>query len=152
MMDLVLLGDLIPAPTHSWRMAPLHSQGRWPVKGSPDALDYGADFAPFLAAARDTIKTYTVTVPTAAGSTYDLSSVWDAYDETRVLMLLGSGPRATMQRVRVQIIRMQNRRFEQVMTLWIVDYSAASGKPLMMLLPSEIMTTPDGIPLSGTLT
>ncbi|MFT8307043.1 hypothetical protein [Acetobacter malorum] len=71
---------------------------------------------------------------------------------TRVLMMLGSGPPATMQRVRVQIATTQNRRFEQLMLLWIVDYSAASGKPLMTLPTGEQLTTPDGTPLSGTIT
>ncbi|WP_281701040.1 hypothetical protein [Acetobacter malorum] len=152
MTDLVLPGGLTPDPARIWHVAPLHSQGRWPVKGSPDALDYGVDFSAFMAASGDTIKTHTVTVLTATGSTYDLSPVWDAHDDTRVLMMLGSGPPATMQRIRVQIVSMQNRRFEQLMLLWIVDYSAASGKPLMALPTGEQLTTPDGMPLSGTIT
>ncbi len=74
-------------------------------------------FFAFLAKAGDTIKTHTVSIIMAAGSTYDLTSVWDAHDESRVLMLLGKGSPATMQRVRVQIITVQNRRFEQTMLL-----------------------------------
>lgn len=152
MTDLVLPGGLTPDPARIWQVAPLHSQGRWPVKGSPDALDYGVDFAPFLGTAGDTIKAHTVTVLTATGSTYDLSSVWDAHDDARVLMMLGSGLPASMQRVRVQIITAQGRRFEQLMLLWIVDYSVASGKPLLTLPTGEQLTAPDGAPLSGTIT
>ncbi|MFT9332561.1 phage fiber-tail adaptor protein [Acetobacter persici] len=152
MTDLVLPGGLTPDPARIWHVTPVHAQGAWPVKSSPDALDYGVDFSAFLSGAGDTIRTHTVSVITATGSTYDLTSVWDAHDESRVLMMLGSGTPATMQRVRVQIATAQNRRFEQTMRLWIVDYSAASGKPLMALPTGEQLTTPDGTPLSGTVT
>ncbi|MFS8368845.1 phage fiber-tail adaptor protein [Acetobacter indonesiensis] len=148
---LTLPGGLVPDPLRIWSVSAMHSLGRWPVKGSPDALDYGVNFAAFLSASSDTIKSHTVTVLTASGSTYDLTVVWDGHDEACVRLMLGSGPPSSVQRVSVRILTAQGRQFEQIMQLWIVDYIAASGKPLLTVPSGEQLTDPSGLPLSGTV-
>lgn len=148
---LTLPGALAPDPLRIWSVSAVHSLGRWPVKGSPDALDYGVNFAAFLSASADTIKSHTVTVLTASGSTYDLAVVWDAHDDLCVRLMLGSGPPSSVQRVSVRIVTAQGRQFEQIMQIWIVDYIAASGKPILTLPTGEQLTDPSGSPMSGTV-
>ena len=151
MTDLTLPGGLAPDPARIWRVSAQHSMGQWPVKSSPDLLDYGVDFSAFLTGSGDTIESHTISVQTATGSTYDLTLVWDTHDDTCVLLMLGSGPPSTQQCIRIQIVTAQGRRFEQMMRLWIVDYIPASGKPLLTLPTGEQLADPSGAPISGTV-
>ncbi|MDG6093887.1 hypothetical protein LOC54_01965 [Acetobacter sp. AN02] len=142
--------DLVPVAARTVRLRNSHSVSvpLFPPclhpKASADILDYSVDWSLRFRGTGDRITTVTAKVPSATGTSTDLTVMWSGvYCDLTSVFMLASGPPLTAQNVLVEIATEQGRKDSVLLSIRVTDATPGTPPPSgTVTLPSD--TTSNG--------